>query len=129
MDQHQWDERYASTELVWTAEANRFVVEELADLAAGRGLDLGAGEGRNAIWLAQRGWTVTASDFSRVGLDKGARIADRAGVADRIAWVLADLAGEDLEVERAGRVPRLVEQGDGEPARTAYDCLVVLRRS
>jgi len=59
VDQHQWDERYASTELVWAAEANRFVVEELADLAAGRGLDLGAGEGRNAIWLAERGWRVT----------------------------------------------------------------------
>src|SRR2546430_1938526 len=46
MDQRQWDEAYASAELVWTAEANRFVVEELAGLAAGRALDLGTGEGR-----------------------------------------------------------------------------------
>ena len=44
MDQHEWDEAYASTELVWTAEANRFVVGELADLGPGRALDLGSGE-------------------------------------------------------------------------------------
>ena len=66
MDQSQWDELYAGTELVWTAEANRFVVEELAGLTAGRALDLGTGEGRNAIWLAERGWQVTAVDFSAV---------------------------------------------------------------
>ena len=202
MDAAGWDERYAATALVWSAEPNQFVAAECADLPPGRALDLAAGEGRNAIWLAQRGWTVTASDFSLVGMDKGRRLADHAGVADRIAWVpadatttdwpaefdlcviaylqlvaderreavrrgfaslqaggrfvlvahdssnltegtggpqdpavlmtaddiLTDLAGEDLEVERAGRVPRLVEQADGEPSLTAYDCLVVLSR-
>jgi SAM-dependent methyltransferase len=90
VDQHQWDERYASTELVWTAEANRFVVDELADLAAGRALDLGAGEGRNAIWLAERGWRVTAVDFSAVGLAKAAKLAGRRGVTG-VRWVEADL--------------------------------------
>src|SRR5262249_49632970 len=67
LDQRQWDELYASAELVWTAEPNRFVAEELAGLAAGRALDLGTGEGRNAIWLAERGWQVTAVDFSAAG--------------------------------------------------------------
>jgi SAM-dependent methyltransferase len=90
VDQRQWDELYASTELVWTAEANRFVVEELAGLAAGRALDLGTGEGRNAIWLAERGWQVTAVDFSAVGLAKAAELAARHGVTG-IRWVEADL--------------------------------------
>lgn len=89
MDRHQWDERYASTELVWSAGANRFVVEELAGLAPGRALDLGAGEGRNAIWLAEQGWQVTAVDFSTVGLAKGAKLAESRGVS--IDWVEADL--------------------------------------
>ncbi len=89
MDRHQWDERYASTELVWSAEANRFVVEELARLPPGRALDLGAGEGRNAIWLAEHGWQVTAVDFSTVGLDKGAKLAESRGVS--VDWVEADL--------------------------------------
>jgi SAM-dependent methyltransferase len=90
MDAAGWDERYAASELVWSAEPNRFVAEVCADLAPGRALDLAAGEGRNTIWLARRGWTVTAADFSQVGLDKGRRLADHAGVADRVAWVLAD---------------------------------------
>jgi SAM-dependent methyltransferase len=90
VDQQQWDEAYASTELVWTAEANRFVVEELAGLPAGHALDLGSGEGRNAIWLAERGWQVTAVDFSAVGLAKAAKLAARRGVTG-VRWVGADL--------------------------------------
>ena len=99
MDAAGWDERYAASELVWSAEPNRFVAEVCADLAPGRALDLAAGEGRNAIWLAQRGWDVTATDFSAVGLDKGRRLAqqltEHAGVADRIAWVVADATTTD----------------------------------
>ena len=99
MDAAGWDERYAASELVWSAEPNRFVAEVCADLAPGRALDLAAGEGRNAIWLAQRGWDVTATDFSAVGLDKGRRLAQQltghAGIADRIAWVVADATTTD----------------------------------
>src|ERR1022692_4898294 len=76
MKSEEWDKRYAGQELVWTAEPNRFVVAELKDLAPGRALDLGAGEGRNAVWLASAGWQVTAVDFSAVGLDKGRRLAE-----------------------------------------------------
>ena len=76
MDAAGWDERYAATDLVWSAEPNRFVAEELADLPPGRALDLAAGEGRNAIWLARRGWEVTAVDFSQVALDKGRRLEE-----------------------------------------------------
>ena len=90
MDQHEWDEAYAGTELVWTAEPNRFVAEELAGLAPGRALDLGTGEGRNAIWLAERGWRMTAADFSAVGLAKAAKLAEKRGVTG-VRWVEADL--------------------------------------
>jgi ubiquinone/menaquinone biosynthesis C-methylase UbiE len=99
MDAAYWDERYAASELVWSAEPNRFVAETCADLPPGRALDLAAGEGRNAIWLAQRGWTVTAADFSKVGLEKGRRLAAHAGVEERVAWVVADATATDWPPE------------------------------
>src|SRR3954469_24173257 len=86
MDAAGWDERYAASELVWSAEPNVFVAEACADLAPGRALDLAAGEGRNAIWLARRGWQVTAVDFSQAGLDKGRTLAGDVSVT----WVCAD---------------------------------------
>ena len=70
---------------------------ELADLPPGRALDLGAGEGRNAVWLATRGWKVTAAYFSAVGLDKGRRLADARGVA--VDWVRADVLGYQPEAQ------------------------------
>jgi SAM-dependent methyltransferase len=89
MDAEGWDRRYAGAELIWTAEPNRFLAAEAADLPPGRALDLACGEGRNAVWLAERGWDVTAVDFSQVGLDKGARLAQERGVTVR--WERADL--------------------------------------
>ncbi len=80
MDRNEWNERYRSTELVWSAEPNRFVVAEVADLEPGRVLDLAAGEGRNAIWLAEQGWRATAVDYSDVALDKARELAARRGV-------------------------------------------------
>jgi SAM-dependent methyltransferase len=91
----EWDRRYAGTELIWTAEPNRFVEAELRDLPPGRALDLGAGEGRNAVWLAGRGWQVTAVDFSAVGLDKGRQLAAGRGVS--VDWVHADVLGYQPE--------------------------------
>lgn len=89
MKRDAWNRKYAGSELLWSAGPNRFVAEELADLPPGRALDLAAGEGRNALWLAERGWTVTAVDFSDVALDKGRRIAAKRGV--QVEWVCADL--------------------------------------
>ena len=97
MDSEEWDQRYAGTGLVWTAEPNRFAVAELQDLAPGRALDVAAGEGRNAVWLASRGWQVTAVDFSAAGLDKGRRLAEARGVA--VDWVHADV--RDYQPEAA----------------------------
>ncbi|PVG81682.1 class I SAM-dependent methyltransferase [Nocardioides gansuensis] len=91
MDSKAWDERYAATELVWSAGPNQFVAAECADLEPGIAVDLAAGEGRNAIWLAQQGWNVTAVDYSQVGLDKGARLAAEIGVRPgTVHWVCAD---------------------------------------
>jgi SAM-dependent methyltransferase len=89
MDQAAWDERYAGPELVWGPGPNCFVAAELDALPPGRAIDLGTGEGRNAIWLAERGFTVTAVDFSRAGLARAAGLAAGRGV--QVDWVHADL--------------------------------------
>jgi SAM-dependent methyltransferase len=89
VDAHAWDERYSATEYLWTESANRFLVDEMAELPFGRALDVACGEGRNAVWLAERGWQVTGVDFSQVGIDKGRRMAADRGV--HVDWVCADV--------------------------------------
>lgn len=89
MDAAAWDERYQGTELLWSAEANRFLVAEVEHLPPGEALDLACGEGRNAVWLAGRGWAVTAVDFSPVGLDKARQLAAAREV--EVEWIEADL--------------------------------------
>lgn len=89
MSAEDWDARYRDAELLWTAEPNRFVAAELDGVAPGRALDLAAGEGRNAVWLAERGWTVTAVDFSPVALDKGRALARARGV--EVDWLVEDV--------------------------------------
>jgi len=86
----QWDERYRASESVWGVAPNRWVEQEVSDLPPGTALDLACGEGRNAVWLAARGWRVYAVDFSRVGIDKGAELERRALGRSTIEWVHAD---------------------------------------
>ncbi|MEV5573468.1 class I SAM-dependent methyltransferase [Spirillospora sp. NPDC052269] len=81
MDARGWDERYSGRELVWSAGPNRFVAEECAGLVPGRALDLACGEGRNALWLAELGWTVTAVDFSAVGIARARELAEARGIS------------------------------------------------
>ena len=97
MRSEDWDRRYAEDEFLWTVEPNRFVVDELGDLPPANALDLACGEGRNAVWLAQRGWRVTAVDFSPVALSKARRLAAARGVT--VDWVLADLLEYQPSVE------------------------------
>ncbi len=107
MDSRQWDERYSGAEFEWTTRPNQFVAAELPDLPPGRALDLAAGEGRNSVWLAERGWLVTAVDFSRVGIGKGRQLAMARGVGTaQIAWIVADLR-------------------DYEPGRDAFDLVLI----
>lgn len=103
MDAADWNERYDTSELIWKGEPNQFLPPEVADLTPGTALDLACGEGRNAVWLATQGWTVTGVDFAGVGLAKAERLAADNGVsgtwieADATSWVAPE-AGFDLVV-------------------------------
>lgn len=92
MNAEEWDERYAASELVWSATPNQWVVEIARELTPGRALDLAAGEGRNAIWLVEQGWEVTAVDFSAVAADRARALAQaRLGeAAARLTVVVGD---------------------------------------
>lgn len=96
-----WNERYAASDYVWSVDVNQFVEANLVDLQPGDAIDLGAGEGRNAVWLAERGWRVTAVDFSRVGLDKAERLAAEHGV-------LVEIVEADATEYQPGRLVDLV---------------------
>ena len=89
MSADEWDERYRGAELVWGAKPNRWVEQEVTGLVAGRVLDLACGEGRNGVWLAQRGWQVTGVDFSAEAISKAGALA--AEVAEPIEWLCADV--------------------------------------
>lgn len=91
--QQFWDARYRSAERIWSGNPNPGLVEHVARLAPGRALDVGSGEGADTIWLAGRGWRVTAVDVSPVALARAAERAAEAGaaVAQRITWQQADI--------------------------------------
>ena len=93
MDAQTWNQRYSDTELMWSAGPNLFVEQLCRDLTPGRSIDLAAGEGRNAIWLAERGWDSTAVDYSDVAIDKARQIAEKRGVT--ITAEVADLTEYD----------------------------------
>lgn len=86
-----WDERYASAPAIWSGHPNPHLVTQAGMLTPGTVLDVGCGEGADAIWLAEQGWTVTALDISTVALARAAGAAENAGVADQITWQETDL--------------------------------------
>ncbi|MFM9371333.1 class I SAM-dependent methyltransferase [Streptomyces sp. Da 82-17] len=90
----EWDNRYADRDQLWSGRPNGALVAEVAGLAPGRVLDVGCGEGADAIWLARQGWEVTALEVSGVALDRAARHARDAGV--EVRWVHAELTGAAL---------------------------------
>lgn len=86
---HEWDARYRERDgAMWSGRPNGRLVAEAQPLAPGRALDVGCGEGADAIWLAQRGWTVTAIDVSEVALGRARDAARQAGVD--VEWVCGD---------------------------------------
>ena len=116
MDATAWNERYAGADLIWTAEPNMFVVDEVAELPPARALDLACGEGRNAVWLASKGWETTGVDFSAVGLAKGRHLADAVGV--EVTWIEADATSWQPPASGFDLVILCYLQLDG-PGRTA----------
>ena len=107
VDCRRWDEKYAGIEFQPALPPSQFVAAELTGLRPGRALDLAAGHGRHAVWLAEHGWRVTAVDFSRVGLDKARKLSAARGVDDgQVDWVVADL-------------------DDYRPAREAFDLVLM----
>ncbi|MBE3011697.1 class I SAM-dependent methyltransferase [Microbispora sp. NEAU-D428] len=89
MDARSWDEMYRDRDQVFSGAPNGVLVTEVAGLPPGRALDVGCGEGADALWLARRGWQVTAVDVSRTALRRAAAAA--ADVAGGVAWECADL--------------------------------------
>ncbi|MFF5564843.1 SAM-dependent methyltransferase [Streptomyces sp. NPDC012623] len=90
--EQEWDDRYNESERIWSGEPNPTLVKEVAGLKPGTALELGCGEGGDTVWLARRGWHVTATDISGVALGRTAEHAARAGVADRVVPERHDLA-------------------------------------
>jgi SAM-dependent methyltransferase len=103
-DRELWERRYGEAQSVWGWAPNRFVAEVLGPLPAGRALDLAAGEGRNALWLADLGWRATAVDFAENALARGRAQAEEHGLD--VEWVHADV----LEYQ---------------PEKKAYDAVVI----
>jgi len=98
VDASAWDQKYRGAERLWSVAPNQFVARELAELAPGTAIDLAAGEGRNALWLAERGWQVTAVDFSSVAIDRGKQAAAERSV--EVRWLVDDVHTVELS-ERA----------------------------
>ncbi len=105
MQREDWNRKYAQNEQLWSAHPNRTLVAEVEDLEPGRALDLASGDGRHSVWLAERGWSVTAVDFSEVAIAKARKRAAVAGV--RVAYRRGDLL-------------------DFEPAPGTFDLVLVL---
>jgi SAM-dependent methyltransferase len=95
--QEFWDDRYRSAGRLWSGQPNAQLVAQAAGLPRGEALDAGSGEGADAIWLAARGWTVTAVDVSAVALERAAAHAAARGeeIAGRISWRREDLLSWD----------------------------------
>lgn len=96
-----WDAKYAGRDRVWSGRPNQRLVEQVADLTPGRALDVGCGEGADAIWLAGQGWEVTAVDVSTVALDRTAEHAVEQGVDDRLEIGVYDVLSGRPRLDRA----------------------------
>jgi SAM-dependent methyltransferase len=89
VEREEWNRKHREAGVLFGVEPNRFLVAEVEGLPPGRALDLACGAGRNAVWLAERGWRVTAVDFADVALRTARRLAEARGV--EVEWVEADV--------------------------------------
>jgi 2-polyprenyl-3-methyl-5-hydroxy-6-metoxy-1,4-benzoquinol methylase len=105
VEREDWNAKHGEAGPLFGVEPNRFLVSEVEHLQPGRALDVACGAGRNAVWLAERGWTVSGVDFSDVALANARALADERGV--EVEWEQADLR-------------------DWQPPEAAFDLIVVL---
>ncbi|MGG7508272.1 class I SAM-dependent methyltransferase [Plantibacter sp. YIM 135249] len=119
-DRSYWEDRYAAPGLTWSGNPNPVLVEEASALPPGRALDIGSGEGGDAIWLAEAGWRVTGVDISSNALDKARARAEAvaSSSADRIAWEQYDLT-EWAPVPRSFELVSSQFMHLADPARTS----------
>ena len=93
-DNEYWDEVWHGerAQSMGTSQPNPYLIQEVSDLTPGTALDAGCGAGAEAIWLAARGWQVTAADIASAALDRAAERAAASGLAGQVQWVQADLS-------------------------------------
>lgn len=91
-DQSWWDEKYADGSRIWSGDPNATLVDEMSTALPGRALDLGCGEGDDARWLADHGWSVVAVDISQVAIDR----AREFGGDREITWQRADIVADGV---------------------------------
>jgi 2-polyprenyl-3-methyl-5-hydroxy-6-metoxy-1,4-benzoquinol methylase len=87
-----WEEQYATSSRRWSGRVNATMADVVGSLPVGHALDLGSGEGGDAVWLAEHGWRVTAVDISPTAVARGAAGAAERNVADNITWICHDLS-------------------------------------
>jgi SAM-dependent methyltransferase len=123
--QEKWDQRYATADQIWSGHPNGTLVREVSGLAPGRVLDVGCGEGADALWLAERGWEVTALDVSRVALDRATAEADRRAVM--VNWLHAGLVEAALPSASfelvSAQYPALLRTEDNVSERALFDAV------
>ncbi|HEV7870761.1 MAG TPA: class I SAM-dependent methyltransferase [Modestobacter sp.] len=90
-DHASWEQRYRGAPALWSGRPNPPLLDEATELSPGRALDVGCGEGGDALWLAGRGWQVTGLDWSEAALARAAEHAAAAGVTERVEWVRGDI--------------------------------------
>lgn len=123
--QDLWDQRYAGAENLWSGQPNATLVAELEGMRPGRILDVGCGEGADALWLAAHGWDVTALDVSQVALTRASERADDLGL--QVHWlhaglVEAELAPGSFDVVSA-QYPALLRTDDAAAERALLDAV------
>ncbi len=112
----EWDARFSSSDRLFSGRANGSLRAEVSGLPAGRALDVGCGEGADAVWLAEQGWAVTALDVSQVALDRAAHAATRAGV--EVAWMCTGL----VEASLGDRFDLVAAHYPALPSSTGHEC-------
>lgn len=124
-ESRDWDARYASVARAWSGQPNGALVDEVADLRPGRALEVGCGEGADAVWLASRGWAVTALDVSQVALDRARAHATEAAV--EVTWLRCGLLDADLPPEGfdlvSAQYPALRRTPGGDAERALLDAV------